>query len=70
MTYVYYPSAEYEGVARGIMQLIGAADVRLSGRVPDRDDHRRARRGLRAAARPADPPARTARIRPPCYADV
>lgn len=29
-TFVYYASPESEGVARGIMQLIGAADVRLS----------------------------------------
>jgi len=33
-TYVYYPSAEYEGVARGIMQLIGAVDVRMSDAFP------------------------------------
>jgi len=33
-TYVYYPSAEYEGVARGIMQLVGAVDVRLSDAFP------------------------------------
>ncbi|AYF97408.1 LytR C-terminal domain-containing protein [Protaetiibacter intestinalis] len=33
-TFVYYGSAEYEGVARGIMQLIGAADVRLSDAFP------------------------------------
>jgi len=33
-TYVYYPSAEYEGAARGIMQLIGAVDVRMSDAFP------------------------------------
>jgi hypothetical protein len=33
-TYVYYPSAEYEGIARGIMQLVGAVDVRLSDAFP------------------------------------
>lgn len=34
LTYVYYPSAEYEGVARGLMLLIGAADVRMSNAFP------------------------------------
>jgi len=34
VTYVYYPTAEYEGVARGIAQLIGAADVRMSDAFP------------------------------------
>lgn len=33
-TYVYYSSPEYEGVARGIMQLVGAVDVRLSDAFP------------------------------------
>jgi len=33
-TYVYYPSAEYEGVARGIMQVVGAVDVRMSDAFP------------------------------------
>lgn len=33
-TYVYYPSPEYEGIARGIMQLVGAVDVRLSDAFP------------------------------------
>jgi len=33
-TYVYYASVEDEGVARGIMELIGAADVRLSDAFP------------------------------------
>ncbi|QEO09376.1 LytR C-terminal domain-containing protein [Protaetiibacter larvae] len=33
-TFVYYGSADAEGVARGIMQLIGASDVRLSDAFP------------------------------------
>lgn len=33
-TYVYYPSAEYEGVARGIAALVGAVDVRMSDAFP------------------------------------
>ncbi|TXK19352.1 LytR C-terminal domain-containing protein [Homoserinibacter sp. GY 40078] len=33
-TIVYYSSEEYEGVARGIMELIGAADVSLSDAFP------------------------------------
>jgi len=34
VTYVYYPSAEFEGAARGIAQLVGAADVRMSDAFP------------------------------------
>lgn len=33
-TYVYYSAPEYEGAARGIMQLVGAVDVRLSDAFP------------------------------------
>lgn len=34
LTYVYYDDPADEGIARGIMQLIGAADVRLSDAFP------------------------------------
>ncbi|MBN9605142.1 MAG: LytR C-terminal domain-containing protein [Actinomycetales bacterium] len=33
-TIVYYSSADYEGVARGLAQLVGAADVRLTDAFP------------------------------------
>lgn len=33
-TFVYYSAPEYEGAARGIMQLVGAVDVRLSDAFP------------------------------------
>jgi hypothetical protein len=34
LTYVYYADPADEGIARGIMQLVGAADVRLSDAFP------------------------------------
>ena len=72
-TIIYYSSADYEGVARGMAQLLGVGEVELSEAFPGATGHDRARRRLRPAGG-LRKPFRTARNRPfsmhSCYAHV